>query len=54
MAGDNSAMLSKLVVDVTVLDTGIELLIEVEGGGGTVTLLAEIAIVVGSVGCSAS
>ena len=54
MAGDNLAMLSELVIDVTVLDAGVELLIEVEVGGGTVTLLTKIAIVVGSVGCSAS
>ena len=53
MAGDNLAMLSELVIDITVLDTGVELLIEVEGGSGTVTMLAEIAIVVGSVGYSA-
>ena len=54
MASDNLAMLSELVIDVTVLDAGVELLIEVEVGGSTVTLLAETAIIVGSVGYSAS
>lgn len=53
MAGGNSAILGKLVIDVTMLDVGVEQLIEVEVGDGTVTLLAETAIIIGSVGCSA-
>ena len=45
MAGGNSAIPSELIVDVTVLVTGMELLIEVEVG--TVILLAESVVVVG-------
>ena len=52
--GDKSAMLSGLVVDVTVSVAGMELLMEVEIGGGTMTVLAESAIVAGTVRCSAS
>ena len=47
MAGGNLVMLNELVVDVTVLVTGMELLIEVEVGGVTVMLLAESVAVVG-------
>ena len=41
----NSVMLSKLVVDVKMLVTGMELLIEVEVGSNTVTLLVKSAVV---------
>ena len=47
-------MLSRLVVDVTVSVADVELLIEVEVGGGTMTMLVESAVIAGTVGCSAS
>ena len=53
-AGDKSAMLSGLVIDVTVSVADMELLVEVEVGGGTVAMLAESAVVAGTVGCSGS
>ena len=53
MAGGNLVMLNELVVDVTVLVTGIELLIEVEVGGVTMMLLAESVAVVGLTPCDA-
>ena len=53
-AGGKSAILSGWVVDVTVSVAGVELLMEVEVGGGSVTTLVESAVVAGTVGCSAS
>ena len=47
-------MLSRLVINVTVSVADVELLIEVEVGGGTMTILVELAIIVGTVGCTAS
>ena len=44
----NSVMLSKVVVDVKMLVTGMELLIEVEVGSNTVTLLVESAVALDS------
>ena len=52
-AGGKLAMLSKLVVDVTVSVTGVELLMEVKVEGGTVTLLVESVIVARIMWCSA-
>ena len=54
MAGGNLEMLNELVVDLTVLVTGMELLIEVEVGSVTVMLLAESVAVVGLTPCDAS
>ena len=53
-AGGKSAMVGELVVIVTVSVADVELLIEVEVGGRTMTLLVELAIVAGTVRCSAS
>ena len=53
-AGGKSAILSELVVDVTVSVAGVELLIEVKVSGGTVMLPVELSVVAGTVRCSTS
>ena len=45
---------SEVIVGVMVLVNDVELLIEVEVGGGTETLLSELTVIIGLVKCSAS